>query len=48
MEFATNLVKHNWKKIADDEFAKAKKAGFEAIIDELKNAGKKEALRLQL
>ena len=43
MEFATNLVKHNWKKIADDEFAKAKKAGFEAIIDELKNAGKKEA-----
>ena len=33
MEFATNLVKHNWKKIADDEFAKAKKAGFEAIID---------------
>ena len=43
MEFATNLVKHNWKKIADEEFAKAKKAGFEAIIDELKNTGKKEA-----
>ena len=43
MEFATNLVKHNWKKIADDEFAKAKKAGFEAIIDELKEYWKERS-----
>lgn len=43
MEFATNLVKHNWKQVAKEEFAKAKAAGFDAIIEELKNAGKKEA-----
>ena len=34
MEFATNLVKHNWKQVAKEEFTKAKAAGFEAIIDE--------------
>jgi len=43
MEFATNLVKHNWKQVAKEEFAKAKAAGFDAIIDELKNSGKKES-----
>lgn len=42
MEYATNLVKNNWKAISKDEFAKAKKAGFDAIIEELKNAGKKD------
>ena len=30
-------------QIAKEEFAKAKKAGFDAIIEELKSAGKKEA-----
>ena len=43
LEFATNLVKHDWKKIAAAEFEKAKKAGFNEIIEEVKNAGKKEA-----
>lgn len=41
MEFAANLVKHNWKQVAKEEFAKAKAAGLDAIIEELKNDGKK-------
>ena len=43
MEFASNLVMHNWKAVADAEFAKAKKAGLDAILDEIRSAGKKEA-----
>ena len=43
MEFATNLVNHNWKKIAAAEFAAAKKAGLEAILEEIAAAGKKDA-----
>ena len=42
VEFATSLVKHDWKKIAEEEFAKAKKAGLEQILAEAKPA-KKEA-----
>ena len=42
MEFATNLVNHNWKKIAAAEFAAAKKAGLEAILEEIAAAGKKD------
>lgn len=41
VEFAANLVKHDWKKIAREEFAKADKAGFQEIIKEIKNAAKK-------
>lgn len=41
MEFAANLVKNNWRQIAEEEFAKAKVAGFDEIIGELKKAGKK-------
>ena len=42
MEFATNLVNHNWKKVAAAEFAAAKKAGLEAILEEIAAAGKKD------
>lgn len=42
VEFATNLVKHDWKKVAKEEFAKAEKAGLWEIIREIKNSGKKE------
>lgn len=42
VEFATSLIKHDWKKIADEEFAKVKKAGFEQILAEFKTV-KKEA-----
>lgn len=42
VEFATNLVKNDWKKIAEEEFAKVKKAGFANILEEFKPA-KKEA-----
>ncbi len=42
VEFATSLVKHDWKKIAEEEFAKVKKAGFEQILAEFKTV-KKEA-----
>lgn len=41
MEFATSLVKHGWKKIAADEYAKAKAAGLDSILASLK-ATKKE------
>lgn len=41
-EFASNLVKHDWKAIAKQEFAAAEKAGFTAVIKELKSSGKKE------
>lgn len=41
-EFASNLVRNDWKSIAKKEFAAAEKAGFSAIIKELKNTGKKE------
>ena len=43
MEYATNLIRHDWKKIADEEFEKANKAGLKDIINELKSAGKKDA-----
>lgn len=43
VEFATNLVKHDWKKIAAEEFAKVKKAGFEQILAEFKTAKKETA-----
>ena len=36
MEFATNLVRNGWKKIASDEFAKVKKAGYDAVLASLK------------
>ena len=42
VEFATSLVKHDWKKIADAEFAAAKKAGLDKILAEAKPV-KKEA-----
>lgn len=42
VEFATNLVRHDWKRISAEEFAKAEKAGFSEILKELKNSGKKE------
>lgn len=42
VEFAANLVSHDWKGTAKKEFAKAEKAGFSEIIRELKNSGKKE------
>ena len=42
MEFAQNLVKNDWKKVAKAEFEAAKKAGLVAILDEIKNAGKKD------
>ena len=35
MEYATNLIRHDWKKIADEEFEKANKAGLKDIINEL-------------
>lgn len=41
MEYASNLVRNNWKKIAKEEFAKANKAGLQSILNELK-ASKKE------
>lgn len=40
--FASNLVKNDWKTIAKQEFAAAEKAGFSAVIKEIKNSGKKE------
>ncbi|MEF9938558.1 MAG: glycine/sarcosine/betaine reductase complex component C subunit alpha [Clostridium sp.] len=43
MEFAENLVKHDWKKIADEEFKKAAKAGFENILQGIRDSGKKDA-----
>lgn len=43
MEFGANLVKNHWTKVAAEEFKKAKAAGFEAIIEEMKAGGKKEA-----
>ena len=43
MEYATHLIRHDWKKIADEEFEKANKAGLKDIINELKSAGKKDA-----
>ncbi len=42
VEFATSLVKNNWVKIAEEEFAKAKAAGLEAILAAAKPQ-KKEA-----
>lgn len=42
VEFASSLIKHDWKKIAEEEFAKVKKAGFEQILAEFKTV-KKEA-----
>ena len=34
---------NDWKKVADEEFEKANKAGLKDIINELKSAGKKDA-----
>ena len=43
MEFATNLINHDWKKIVRDEWKKAEKAGLKAILDEIKKANTKKA-----
>lgn len=41
MEFAANLVRHNWKQIADGEMKKAEQAGLTKILCELSEASKK-------
>ncbi|CBL36273.1 Fatty acid synthesis protein [butyrate-producing bacterium SM4/1] len=43
MEFATNLINHDWKKIVKEEWKKAEKAGLRAILDEIKKANTKKA-----
>lgn len=43
MELATNLVKNDWKSVAAAEFAKAKKAGLDGILEEIRSAGKKDS-----
>lgn len=42
-EYATNLIKHDWQKIAKAEFEAAKKAGLEDILNEIKAAASKSA-----
>lgn len=42
MEFATSLVKHGWKSVAAAEFEAAKKAGLDAVLEEIRSAGKKD------
>ena len=42
MEYASNLVRNDWKKIAAEEFAKANKAGLQNILNDLK-ASKKDS-----
>lgn len=42
VEFAANLVSHDWKKVAAEEFARAEKAGLSGLLKEIKNSGKKE------
>jgi hypothetical protein len=41
IEYAAQLVKGNYKKVAEEEFAKVNKAGLKKILSEMK-AGKKE------
>ena len=43
MEFATNLINHDWKKIVKDEWKKAEKAGLKSILDEIKKANTKKS-----
>lgn len=43
LEYAGELVRGNWKAVADNEFAKANKAGLKAIIDARKAASKPAA-----
>ena len=43
MEFATNLINHDWKKIVKDEWKKAEKAGLKSILDEIKKANSKKS-----
>lgn len=45
MEFATNLVNNDWKAVSANEFSKAKKAGLDAILDEIRAAGKKDTAK---
>lgn len=43
MEFASNLVAHDWKSVVKEELAKAEKAGLSAILDEIKKSNTKKS-----
>lgn len=42
MEYAASLIRHDWKRIAREEFEKADQAGLKDIIRELKSAGRED------
>ena len=43
MEFAASLTKHDWRKVAKEEFAKAEQAGLSRILEEIRNSSSKKA-----